>query len=1392
MADADAAAPIVPQRRMPFPGGGNDRPLSMLIETPQMRMTSMKFTLFAQHEISAIGVTSVHNCVKRHIIKSNEQQVGNTAIDPRMGVEIGGPDKRAVCLLCHHPWSKCSGHMGYIPNVAGGGVFNPILFKRLKSVIECLAPGSGRFYDTVQESGLLLAYCTSRNQRDALLASIRSKPQAARLKALSHHNEVRTRGGSKLGVEWKFYPMKSLVACKEYVPDSPHPIEDTLTAKRLARLLSRLTPFDLETIGWDGGVGDLSGLVFVDLPVLPTRYRPTALREQAPAPHRYTNLYNQIARFGITEQMTNSENLDNEENIDGVRQVTGYVTKLIGKFPTQKKKTPQHTQRKQDSASVVRCMSEAVKSKRGDFRAHIEGKRVFNCARSNITPDSSLPPDTIGVPDEFAESLVVHMTVNRANRERARMYCRTQYYTEVHKMEFVREKSSQSFNDGDIIPRRLIDGDIVLFNRQPTLGIYGMIAFRIKIISGSTLRFNPTVTTSFNADFDGDEMNIWVPQSEDAMLELASISFMPRAILSVCKNSSVIGALQDTVMGIYTMTMASMVLEREQVARLVGVARTRRFPPSSLPGGVWRGIDCFAIALSGLPTTFRYTGTTFRIANGRVVPKGSAHGPVSKKDIGDGEGGMVHVIAREYGGDKAVHFLWLVTLIAVEFNHMKPLEISGEDLVLKGGKSIEPEHSTLRNSYKAACRDGDDARCDELVHDMATSALFKRVKFALDGYRELDKQLTNAFTAMVYSKSKGKATNLFQQFGAVGVQTALDGAKMPAACGGRTMPHFPLNADDPAVKGLVTAALADGLNPIDLYQHMWASRSGLIYAKLKTPDTGYAQRRIMQNFRSCVVGFDGVVRSEGRIVQFAYGCDNAAPELTVTCSIGVDDLERAQAEGCPAAAVKLVRDAAEAGMQEPAENDGKYKIVLPIGIDRVLENWGRDGGLPAGAEPATWDHVLAMGVVLRPFTQAALTVAAIQVKMRPSALTRAGIGASDMPALHEALRKEWERSRIAGGTAVGMLVGMSICPDWTQKMLNAFHRSGMHGVSQDDTTALNALLNVSKDKFDITGMFIFLDPLLRNGSSSQGEVEARTLAASITAVTLQKLMRGKPLVGPGAHAPWIADAVLSNSAAPHVPSRQIAFPLSASKLQEYHTTPARVASALAAFTHRRVVVCPRSLSVCIELVPADSEKMTILNKAKNALLSGFPNIVKASAFRRTNGEWMVQTVGSNLRKVLAMDEVDPERTYSRHIPDICRTLGALAAREAVYRELKRMLDTTYVNQRHLYLFADYMLRMGTPLGLNRFGMEAGKVSPIARMIFECSVTVAESSAIIGEVDNLTSITAQVFAGNFPRIGTGASDVILDVASSRDAARSRKEEERRTKLPHGTFGVEAFR
>lgn len=120
-------------------------------------------------------------------------------------------------------------------------------------------------------------------------------------------------------------------------------------------------------------------------------------------------------------------------------------------------------------------------------------------------------------------------------------------------------------NKGDDVARHLLAGDPVIFNRQPSLHKMSMMGHRIRVFPYSTFRLNLTVTTPYNADFDGDEMNMHVPQSFETRAEIQEIMAVPRQIITPQANKPVMGIVQDTLLGSRYMTRRDTFIDKVRV-----------------------------------------------------------------------------------------------------------------------------------------------------------------------------------------------------------------------------------------------------------------------------------------------------------------------------------------------------------------------------------------------------------------------------------------------------------------------------------------------------------------------------------------------------------------------------------------------------------------------------------------------------------------------------------------------------------------------------------------------------------------------------------------------------------------------------------------------------------
>ena len=131
------------------------------------------------------------------------------------------------------------------------------------------------------------------------------------------------------------------------------------------------------------------------------------------------------------------------------------------------------------------------------------------------------------------------------------------------------DRDKIELNYGDIVHRHLQDGDIGFFNRQPSLHRMSMMAHRIKVVQDKTFRLNVTVCKPYNADFDGDEMNMHLPQSIQSRYELEHLTLVPTQIIDPGKCQPVIYIVQDTIIGSYELTQDDKLISKEQLNNIM-------------------------------------------------------------------------------------------------------------------------------------------------------------------------------------------------------------------------------------------------------------------------------------------------------------------------------------------------------------------------------------------------------------------------------------------------------------------------------------------------------------------------------------------------------------------------------------------------------------------------------------------------------------------------------------------------------------------------------------------------------------------------------------------------------------------------------------------------------
>ncbi|KAF1954657.1 beta and beta-prime subunits of DNA dependent RNA-polymerase [Byssothecium circinans] len=563
----------------------------------------------------------------------------------------------------------------------------------------------------------------------------------------------------------------------------------------------------------------------------------------------------------------------------------------------------------QKSGRPLKTIRGRLKGKEGRLRGNLMGKRVDFSARTVITGDPNLSLDQVGVPRSIARTLTYPEVVTKFNIKKLTDLVRNGPNAHpganfVIKSDGVRLDLKHNKNLHDLrlqygwkVERHIDDDDVIIFNRQPSLHKESMMGHRIKVMPYSTFRLNLSVTSPYNADFDGDEMNLHVPQSDETRAEVKNLCMVPLQIVSPQGNKPLMGIVQDTLCGIYKMCHMDIFMTREQMMPIMlwvpgwdGVVP----PPAILkPRPRWTGKQIISMALKTGINLMRpddevedpyndFSGKSLVVHDGDVV-----HGQLAKSAVGASNGGLVHIIYNEHGPEETVTFFNAAQRIVNYWFLHHGFSIGVGDAVPdektanKILDSIAKAKKEVEALIASANRDDMEPSPGMSIRKTFENRAMKALNEGREGGGSAAKKNLKPFNnvvATVSSGSKGSNVNIAQMVSLVG-QQAVEGARIPFGFKYRTLPHFTKDDYSPESRGFVENSYLRGLTPQEFFFHAMAGREGLIDTAVKTAETGYIQRRLVKALEDVMVKYDGTVRnSMGDIVEFVYGEDGLAGE----------------------------------------------------------------------------------------------------------------------------------------------------------------------------------------------------------------------------------------------------------------------------------------------------------------------------------------------------------------------------------------------------------------------------------------------------------------------------------------------------------------------------------
>jgi DNA-directed RNA polymerase subunit A' len=1087
--------------------------------------------------------------------------------------------------------------------------------------------------------------------------------------------------------------------------------ENRLLPITIRERMSHIPDEDLMLLGYDPSTARPEWFILQVLPVPPVTVRPsiileTGIRSEDDLTHKLVDIIRVNQRLKESKE-AGTPPLIVQDLVDLLQyHVTTYFDNEVSGIP----------QAHHRSGRPLKTLTQRLKGKEGRFRGSLSGKRVDFSSRTVISPDPNLAISNVGVPTDVAKKLTIPETVSQWNLEKLKLlvingpntYPGANYIIRPDgvkiRLDYVTDRKAiaDSLASGYIVERHLSDGDIVIFNRQPSLHRMSIMAHSVVVLPYRTFRLHPAVCPPYNADFDGDEMNLHVPQSEEARAEATLLMRVQDQLISPRYGGPIIGGIRDFITGAFILTRDDTVLTRDEFANmaLIGGYKGPLPAPSITKDGVklYSGRQLFSLFL---PKDFNYVitskwnkaskgeGKDVVIKNGELIS-----GVIDKASIGAEEpDSVLHRIVKDYGTDAARKFLdSILTMLKTYITH-KGFTYGYSDLWLSEETRNEIS-DVIQKTYdkvKELIQQYNDGTLPLTRGLAAEEALELYVVNELSRARDragrtADRAFpdNNSGVIMASTGARGSTLNIGQMTAALG-QQSIRGKRIQKGYRNRALPHYVPNETNPDARGFVKSNYRDGLSPLEFFFHAMGGREGLVDTAVRTQQSGYMQRRLINALEHLKIEYDQTVRDpHGNIIQYLYGED------------GIDPAKSDHGEAANLSRLIEAEAIVDEG-RKATEND----------IKNIVEEYGQNLNqkMKANLEKSLLEN-------------------------RLSAQGAEKVMKKVMDLVDKALAEP--------GEAIGVVTAQSIGEPGTQMTLRTFHFAGVK--ERNVTLGLPRLIElVDARKKPVTPtMDIYLDEEHRASREKALEVAREILFTQV-------------------------GDLIERSETDY--SGVLTFYLSDAKLAERGCTIAEVNAVLEG-NKKYEIKTTESKNLIKITVPDEPDAQTLLtmkSKLLNTRVKGVPDIERVTIVKQDE-EWVIQTAGSNLAKVVIVDGVDTTRTTTNNVYEIWQTLGIEAARTALVKEITNTLEEQglEVDVRHIMLVADLMTSKGYLQQIGRHGIAGTKTSVLARAAFEITVPTIARAALEGQIETLKGVTENVIVGATVPVGTGMVDLYMKV------------------------------
>lgn len=835
-------------------------------------------------------VLSGEDIIRASVVEVSSTKLnGNGSVyDEKMGPTVVTKD---ICVTCGLSGKNCAGHFGHI-NLAYP-IFHPLFENELILLLRSMCFSCNRIFSCSAECLTSQTGSKSTKNMDKCAYCGMKQP-------IWECDEAQKQADVFYSIFMKFSSEKPRVEC---------------TAKDILHMFSRIPEEDLTK--WKYATQPTK-LIITVLPVLPPSTRPVVMLDEKFCDDDLTVQYVEIVKINniIKQKLSEITPIELEKYLKVL------YFRISSLFNNSSGKSKHNT-----NGKPIKSIKERLSSKEGVMRGNLMGKRTEQSGRTVIGPDPTLKMDEIAIPEEFANTLTIPVRVTNANQswltnlvnnggakfikrvngnEINLQYALQTRGTRLRPGDIIirdgkelnwekngclleddylirdgllievepDKKKSVKLEIGDTVERCLRNGDYVILNRQPTLHFGSMIAQKVKIIKGKTLRFNLCITKSLNADFDGDEGNVHVAQKPNSIVELQELSSVENHIINQKNGEANTVLVQDNLTSLYLMTVECTPVDREELFQItmdLVDLKGNEMSMAEISARIQRITSCEVITSDKLislclPEELDLEYEDCVIQDGQWIC-----GTFNKKLMNR----LIKTVYHILGPKETIKMINNLEYLSNKWLYSRGFSIGLEDCMTNlDARDLIPK--TILRCFTEA-----NQLKQQIYHDGIREV---RIQGSLNKARDVGLRIAkeglhpeNNFLATVNSGSKGDFFNIAQIAGLLGQQN-FRGKRISFSMnhGKRSLYHYPfeLTSDKDVYesRGFIRHSFLRGLNPREIYFHALPGREGITDTALGTGSTGYMQRRLIKLMEDLHVANDGTIRDDlGKIYQFYYG-----------------------------------------------------------------------------------------------------------------------------------------------------------------------------------------------------------------------------------------------------------------------------------------------------------------------------------------------------------------------------------------------------------------------------------------------------------------------------------------------------------------------------------------